>query len=105
MSIEDLREQGVLLPEDEWGKHRLQTTVHQGPLLVTVVVAAASLVAAYLGDGTPLTWGGVAGFLVAFFAMVWICDRAIRRQRQRVENERDETTPDEPSEAASVEHS
>lgn len=96
MSIEDLREQGVLLPEEEWGEHRLQTTIRQGPLLVSFVIAVAALVVAYLGDGGGLTWMGVVGFFLAFFSMVWICDRAIQRQRRRFERERRETAPDSP---------
>lgn len=92
MSIEDLREQGVLLPEEEWGEHRLQTTIRQGPLLVSFVIAVAALVVAYLGEGGGLTWMGVVAFFLAFFGMVWICDRAIPRQRRRFRYER-QTAP------------
>ena len=94
MSIEDLRDHGVLLPEEEWGTHRLGTTIRQWPLLISFLVAVASLVAAYAGDGSVLTWTGVAGFFIAFFSMVGLCDRAIRRQRRRVQRERHSAHPD-----------
>lgn len=90
MAIEDLRDQGVLLPEDEWGEHRLRTTIRQGPLLVAILVAIGGLVGTYLGDGGGLTWGGVGAFFVGFFGVIGLCDRAIRRQRRRVRRERDD---------------
>ena len=90
MTIEDLREHGVLLPEEEWGSHRLETTVPEWPLAVTFLVAAASLVAAYLGDGGALTWVGVVVFLVAIYLVTWLVDRAVMRQRERFRRERSE---------------
>lgn len=93
MSLEDLREQGVLLPEEEWGTHRLETTVHQIPLLVVFLTAAASLAAVYVGNGQSLTWIGIAGFFVAFFAMVGLCNRAVQRQRRRFQREHENVGP------------
>jgi len=88
VSIDDLREQGVLLPEEEWGEHALETTVHVLPLAVGFAVAAASLAVIYLGDGGILTWVGSAIFLVALYAVVWMCDQAVLRQRERFREER-----------------
>lgn len=90
MTLEDLREQDVLLPEEEWGAHRLETTVPEWPLAATFAVAAAALVAAYLGDGGTLTWIGVVVFLVTLYAITWIVDRAVLRQRRRFRRERRE---------------
>lgn len=84
MSLDDLREHGVLLPEDEWGTRELATTVPLLRALVAFLAAVAGLALAYAGDGTTLTWIGVALFLVAFFALTWLCDRAVRAQRRRV---------------------
>jgi hypothetical protein len=89
MSIEDLREQGILLPEEEWGHHRLKTTVSQAPLGIGYVVALLSLVAMYLGAGSALTWVGTGTFLVALYSLTWMCDRAVLRQRARVRRERE----------------
>ena len=88
MSIRDLEEHGVLLPEDEWGARSLETSVPQGRLLGAFAVAVVSLVAAYVGDGGRLTWVGLGSFLVSLFAITLICDRAIERLRRRVGEER-----------------
>jgi hypothetical protein len=87
MSIEDLREQGVLLPEEEWGEHRLETTVPLVPVAVGYVTAVLSLVAMYVGGGGTLTWIGAGTFLVALYTLTWMCDRAVLRQRTRVRRE------------------
>ncbi len=88
MAIEELEEAGVLLPEDEWGKHRLKTTVRQGPFLVVALIAVASWIGAYAGGGGWLTWVSITVFLVTFFVVIWMCDRAVSRQRERVKEER-----------------
>lgn len=90
MTIEDLREHGVLLPEEEWGRHRLETTVPEVPLAMAFVVAAASLVVAYLGDGGVPTWVAVAVFLGSLCAITWLVDRAVFRLRRRTRRERDQ---------------
>ena len=90
MTMDDLREHGVLLPEEEWGAHRLETTVPEWPLAAARLGAAALWVVAYLGDGGTATWIAVAGFLVLLFAVTWTCDRAVRRQRERFREERRE---------------
>ncbi len=90
MSIDDLRDQGVLLPEEEWGKHRLQTTVPLAPLAVGYGSALASLVIMYLGAGGVVTWIGAGTFLAALYALTWMCDRAVLRQRERFQRERRE---------------
>lgn len=90
MTIEDLREQDVLLPEEEWGSHRLETTVPEWPLAGAFLVAAASLVVAYLGDGGLATWVAVAVFLVTLYLVTWLVDRAVFRQRRRFHRERRE---------------
>ena len=88
MTLEDLRDHGVLLPEEEWGEHELETTVPEWPLLGAFLAAAGLWVLAYLGGGGALTAFAVAGFLVLLFAITWICDRAVSRQRERSREER-----------------
>jgi hydrogenase-4 membrane subunit HyfE len=87
MTIEDLREQGVLLPEEEWDKHSLKTTVRKLPLAIALLVATASCVLMFLGDGGRLTWVGVAVFILTLYAVTWLLDRAVARQRERVRRE------------------
>lgn len=88
MSLDDLRDHGVILPEKEWGSHRLETTVPLLPTLVAFLAAVVGLVLAYAGDGAALTWVGIGLFLAAFFTLTWICDRAVFAQRRRVRRER-----------------
>ena len=88
MSLEELKEAGVLLPEEEWGEHETKTTVRQIPMLIASLLAVAGLVAAYVGGGQTLTWIGIIVFLVAFFAVLWMCDRAVARQRKRFKKEK-----------------
>lgn len=94
MPLEDLRNQGVLLPEEEWGEHRLETTVSQTPVLILFLIAVASWAAAYLGGGHLLTWIGVVMLLVSFFGIIFLCNRAVRKQRKRFEREREDASPD-----------
>lgn len=89
MTIEDLREHGVLLPEEEWGRHELETTVPEWPLLAAFLAAGVLWVLAYLGDGGLATGLAVTGFLVILYAITWICDRAITRQREKFARERE----------------
>lgn len=88
MALEDLEEQNVLLPEDEWGAHNLETTVNQVPTLLLFLCSAAACVMAFLGDGNTLTWIGISTFFVTFFGVVWLCDRAIVKQRERFKKEK-----------------
>lgn len=94
MTMEDLREHGVLLPEEEWGAHRLETTVPEWPLAAMFVAAAVLWVVAYVGDGGTTTWVAVAGFLVLLYAITWTCDRAVGRQRERFREEHEEVVTD-----------
>lgn len=96
MTLEDLREHDVLLPEDEWGIHRLASTTRELPLLGLLLLAAAAVATAYLGDGGRWTWVGVGTFLACLGGITWICDRAILRQRRRSRRERREAGPDAP---------
>lgn len=90
MSLDDLREHGVLLPEEEWGAHRLATTVAQGRLGAAFGVAGVAAAVMYLGNGGRWTWLGLLTFLFALCWIVWLCDRAIVRQRERTAEERRE---------------
>lgn len=87
MSLDELRDAGVLLPEKEWGEHRLSTTVPRLPFLTAFLAAAAGCVLAYLADGGPLTWVGILLFLAALLTVTSICNRAVGTQRRRVRRE------------------
>jgi len=88
MSLDELRDQGILLPEEEWGEHSLEPTVARGPLLVVLLLAVVGLVAAFVGDGAWPTWVGVGLFLVCLYVATFLCDRAIEVQRERMSRRR-----------------
>ena len=80
MSKEDLENMGVLLPEDEWGKHSLATTVNK-PLLIAIgVMTMLSAFLMYWGNGDSLTWVGVALFLTMLSGFTVLSIRAVQKQ-------------------------
>lgn len=88
MSQEDLERHGVLLPREEWGAHQLETTVSERWLALAFALAVGSLCVIYFGAGGTWTWIGLVTFLIALYWIVWICDRAVVRQRRRTRQER-----------------
>lgn len=89
MTLEDLKEEGVLLPEREWGQHELSSTAPAAPFLGLILIAAATIIVALAGAGGPLTFIGIALFLIALGALTWLLDRAIREQLRRTGRERE----------------
>lgn len=90
MSIDDLKEQHVLLPEEEWGIHELKTTVRQLPAILLFICCTAALVMTYFGAGNRSTWIGILLFFCSFFAIIILCDRAIIKQKERTKSEKEE---------------
>lgn len=90
MSIEDLEKHNVLLPKDEWGIHKLKTTTSELPLLLAFVAGVAGCLLTFLGGGGRWTWIGICLFFIAFVLIIVMCDRAITRQNERVEREREQ---------------
>lgn len=88
MSIEDLEQHGVLLPKEEWGTHKLKTTISKTPLLLSFLASIVGCILTYFGDGNMWTWIGIGLFFIAFFFVIILSDWAIRRQRKRTERER-----------------
>lgn len=88
MSIEDLEEHGVLLPKEEWGMHKLKTTISQLPLLIAFLVGVTGCALTYWGGGGKWTWIGISIFFAAFIVVIVLCDRGIRQQNDRNERER-----------------
>ena len=82
MSKEDLENMGVLLPEEQWGKHALTTTVNK-PLLTAIgVMTIISVVLMYWGNGNFLTWLGVALFLTMLSGFTLLSIKAADKQRR-----------------------
>lgn len=75
MSLKDLQQAGVLLPQEEWGVHDLHTSVNKPMLVAALTVGLASVVVMYLGAGSTLTFIGGAIF-IGF--MAWITHISIK---------------------------
>jgi hypothetical protein len=88
MSKEDLENMGVLLPEDQWGKHALATTVNK-PLLIAIgVITMISVVLMYWGNGNFLTWLGAALFLTMLSGFTLLSISAVEKQRRGSDREK-----------------
>jgi hypothetical protein len=83
MSKEDLENMGVLLPEEQWGKHALTTTVNKPLLIVIGVITMISVVLMYWGNGSFWTWLGVMLFLMMLSGFTLLSIRAIEKQRRK----------------------
>lgn len=94
MSIEDLEKHGVLLPKEEWGTHDLTTTTAEVPLLIAFLVSVAGAGLTFWGAGGMWTWIGISIFFAAFVLVIVLCDRAIKRQNARVQQERERKLED-----------
>lgn len=77
MTLEELEEAGLILPEDEWGQHALKTRVNRPLLLLIGAASFVSVAMMYLGDGGMWTWIGAATFLAALGAFTWVSWRAV----------------------------
>lgn len=83
MSIDDLQDAGVLLPEEEWGERALDSTMNRVGAVLTGAVGVAAGAGMYLGGGGTLTWISASVFLfdlLAFTALAW---RAVNVQNRR----------------------
>lgn len=91
MSIENLKEQNILLPEDEWGDYSLKTTVAQGPVLILFLLSVGACGLTLWGNGNLWTWIGIITFFISFFGIVILSDRAIQKQRERTKKTKRES--------------
>ena len=83
MSLEDLRRAGVLLPEEEWGRHSLETTADKPALALVGIAALASLGMMLAGAGRALTWIGAGLYLAVLVVFTWLSLRAVDAQLNR----------------------
>ena len=83
MSLEDLQEAGVLLPEEEWGERALESTASRAGYAVTGIVAIACGALMFTGDGGTTTWIAAGAFLLDLLAFTWLSWRAVDRQKRR----------------------
>lgn len=83
MSIEDLQDAGVLLPEEEWGDRALDSTMSRAGAILTGTLAVAAGAGMYLGGGGALTWISASVFLADLLAFTVLAWRAVNLQNRR----------------------
>lgn len=69
MSLKDLHDHGILLPEEEWGVHDLHTSVNKTELIVSLLFGLAAVTIMYFGGGETPTFVGMMMFILF---MGWI---------------------------------
>ena len=85
MSIKDLKDMGILLPEEKWGGLDLHTSVNKFHLVASGLIALAAVVMGYVGNGGTLTWVGVGMFFVFVAYFTWVSLKAIDVQNDETE--------------------
>ena len=82
MSIKDLEKAGLLLPRDQWGRYDVHSRVNRVGLMASWILAAASAVFMYVGNGRTLTWVGVIGMAVFLAWFTYLSIHAIHVRNQ-----------------------
>ena len=95
MSVRDLRQLGVLLPQEEWGQHDLTTTVNKKALAAVMLVGIIALLLMYFGDGKLVTFIGIGVFMIFMWQITRISLEAIERQAERFAQAREELAEEE----------
>lgn len=90
MSLQDLKDQNILLPKSEWGMHSSRGVVAKFPLALVFTGCLTGIIITYLGNGEAWTWIGIILFFINFFGIIYLCDRGIVKLEKRKESERSE---------------
>ncbi|MFW6437861.1 MAG: hypothetical protein ACOCZ7_02500 [Armatimonadota bacterium] len=90
MSLKDLQDHGILLPQEEWGVHDLHTSVNKPLLIVSLLFGLAAVVMMYLGGGQAFTFVGMVMFIVFMGWITQISLKAIDVQAAQFAEERQE---------------
>lgn len=81
MSFEELRDQGVILPEEEWGRRSLEPSVSRVATGVALVGSAAAIGVAWFANGGWLTWVATAAYIAFFLGLSVVFHRAAGSRR------------------------
>ncbi len=88
MSLKDLQDHGILLPQEEWGVHDLHTSVNKPLLILALLFGLSAVVMMYVGGGRPLTFVGMVMFIVFMGWITQISLKAINVQAAQFAEER-----------------
>lgn len=86
MSFKQLKEAGLILPEDEWGKLKFQKPHYSFAILVIFILSFASCVVMYIGNGSLITWLGLFAFIISLALFTFFSIKSINLQITKLEN-------------------
>jgi hypothetical protein len=85
MSYEELKERDIFLPEEEWGKADLHTSVNLAPFGIALAVGILGCLLMALGGGSLQTWIGAVLYMGFMIGFALVSSRAVDRQNERVD--------------------
>jgi steroid 5-alpha reductase family enzyme len=89
MSLKDLHDHGILLPEEEWGVHDLHTSVNKPELIASMLFGLISVAIMYFGGGETLTFVGMVMFILFMGWITRLSVKAIEVQAAQFAEERE----------------
>lgn len=84
MSLEELEEQDLFLPESAQGELDLSASVSKTQAAGVFLLGFVGALLMILGAGEWLTWVGAVLFLAFLFLFTWTSNRGIDRQNEEV---------------------
>lgn len=89
MSLKDLQEHGILLPQEEWGVHDLHTSVNKPRLVASFLFGIIAVGLMYFGGGETLTFVGMVMFILFMGWITRISLKAVEVQAAQFAEERE----------------
>lgn len=85
MTLQELEDHEIFLPEAERGELDLHTSVHVPALVGAFVLGAVSCVLMVAGGGALWTWIGAVLFVLFMILFALVSNAGIERQNARIE--------------------
>lgn len=89
MSLKDLQDHGILLPQEEWGLHDLHTSVNKPRLVAAFIFGIVAVSLMYFGAGQTLTFIGMVMFIGFLGWITHISVKAVEVQAAQFAEERE----------------
>lgn len=80
MSLDELKQQDLLLPEEHWSKIDLHTSVNKTALAAVLCLGLASVALMVMGQGRWVTWLGALLFVVFMILFTFVSMIGVDRQ-------------------------
>lgn len=87
MSLEELEEEGLLRPRDEWGQEDPHSHVSRSGLILSWIIGIIACAMMYLGGGEAITWIGLGVFFVFLVLFTYLSNHAIDIRAEKEKEE------------------